>query len=78
MNHDARLSRYRYSDGERGPLAHEYPVPVDEFTLLFRYPDLGYMLRQGFLDFDEDVFIHLYQRRQDVAADSVTPTEGLG
>ena len=52
-----------YSDGTVGPMASQYPVPMDSFRLLFRYPDLDHLLSQGFLDLRQDIFIYLYQRK---------------
>ncbi len=62
FNHDGRQSRYLYSNSVRGPLAYEYPVGSD-FRLLFRYPEINHLLRQGRADFDEDIFIYFYQRK---------------
>ena len=61
MNHDIRPNIY--SEDETGFLAHEYPVPVDKFNLLFRYPDMGHLFAKGWLDFNEDIFMYLYERR---------------
>lgn len=61
MNHDT--TPVYFSDRERGLLGYEYPVPGDEFTLLWRYPDIGHLLAQGFPDFSKDIFTRLYQRR---------------
>lgn len=61
MNHD--ITPNSYSDGDFGMLSHEYPVPSDQFTLLFRYPDIGQLLRQGWVDFREDIFMYLYERK---------------
>lgn len=52
-----------YSDGTFGPLGSDYPVPKDEFRLLFRYPDIGHLLAQGYLDFRQDIFMYLYERK---------------
>ncbi len=61
MNHDIRPNTYY--DDSRGLLGYEYPVPADQFKLLFRYPDVGHMLYRGFLDFDADIFIYLYEKK---------------
>jgi hypothetical protein len=61
MNHEIKPNVY--SNNERGLLGYEYPVPNDQFKLLFRYPDMGHMLYQGFLDFDKDIFLYLYERK---------------
>lgn len=60
MNHDIHPNVY--DNGERGMLSGEYPVPEDKFSLIFRYPDIGHMLYQGFVDFGADIFIYLYKR----------------
>ena len=61
MNHD----RYPnlYDDHQPGLLAHEYPVPVDQFKLLFRYADIGHLLGMGGVDYSMDIFLYLYERR---------------
>ena len=61
MNHD--VTPEDCGDGERGVLARDYPVPVDQFTLLFRYPELDHLLRSGWEDVTSDIVVHLYQRR---------------
>jgi len=61
MNHDIHPNIY--SDSNRGLLGYEYPVPMDKFKLLFRYPDVGHMLYQGKLDYNMDIFLYLYERR---------------
>lgn len=61
MNHEIHPNIY--NDNERGLLGYEYPLNMDEFILLFRYPDIGHMLYRGFLDFGEDIFIYLYERK---------------
>jgi len=65
MNHE--ISPNIYSNNERGLLGYEYPVPKDNFTLLFRYPDIGHMLSRGFLDFGMDIFVYLYERKSHLA-----------
>lgn len=61
MNHE--ITPNIYSNNERGLLGFEYPIPMDQFTLLFRYPDIGHLLYQGFLDFNMDIFVYLYERK---------------
>lgn len=63
MNHE--LYPNVYAGERRGLLGHEYPVPMSEFKLLFRYPDLGAMLHQGVLDYSMDIFSYLYERTGD-------------
>ena len=60
LNHDR--VRNRFSDGETSLLGHEYPVPLDRFALLYRYPDLFHMTNRGFLDFGSETFAYLYGR----------------
>ena len=60
MNHD--INRSIYSDNSKGLLGYEYPVPMDAFRLLFRYPDIGHMLYLGGVDYKEDIFLYLYER----------------
>lgn len=60
MNHDRNPNIF--DNNERGFLGYEYPIPKDEFTLLYRYPDIGNLLRLGFLDWSQDIFIYLYER----------------
>lgn len=57
LNHDIHPDVY--SEGEHCLLAHEYPVPMDKFKLLFRYADLGHMLGQ---ELESDIFLYLYER----------------
>ncbi len=61
MNHDR--FRNHYGGGRRSLLGCEYPVPDDQFTLLFRYPELKHMLfSNGSMDFNSETFIYLYER----------------
>lgn len=61
MNHER--FRNKYSDGRQSLLGCEYPVPQDQFTLLFRYPDLKHLLfLNGSADFNSDTFVYLYER----------------
>jgi hypothetical protein len=60
MNHE--IYPEIYSDTTRGLLGHEYPIPMDEFRLLIRYPDMGHMLHQGEVDYSMDIFLYLYER----------------
>lgn len=64
MNHE--LYPNVYNNNEKGLLGYEYPIPLNEFTLLFRYPDIGHMLYQGFLDFNADIFMYLYERKNNI------------
>ena len=61
MNHEIKPNIH--DNNKRGLLGYEYPIPSDQFTLLFRYPDIGHMLWQGFLDFNMDIFMYLYERK---------------
>jgi hypothetical protein len=63
MNHD--ITANIYTNNECGLLGYEYPVPMDKFKLLFRYPDIGHMLCLGGIDFNMDIFMYLYERRKD-------------
>jgi len=65
MNHDRFANMY--DEGRVGLLAHEYPVPPDQFKLLFRYPDIGHLLGHGGVDFGMDIFLYLYERRASVS-----------
>jgi hypothetical protein len=66
LNHDSEA--IEFSDGGRALLGHEYPVPGDEFRLLVRYPDLGHLLYQGWVDYRSDYFFYLYERIVETAA----------
>lgn len=63
LNYD--VLRNRYSDATEGLLGYEYPIPNDRFRLLFRYPDLGHMIYEGRLNRQADIFLYLYERRDD-------------
>ena len=63
MNHD--IYPTNYSDNSSGLLGYEYPVPKDNFKLLFRYPDFWHMLFKGGVDYYQDIFLYLYERRVD-------------
>ena len=66
MNHDLYPNLY---DGDvPGLLAHEYPVPSEQFKLLFRYPDVGHLLGLGGIDYSMDIFLYLYERRREPSA----------
>ena len=60
MNHD--IYPNVYADDSCGLLGYEYPVPMDKFKLIFRYPDIGHMLYQGGIDYKMDIFLYLYER----------------
>ena len=60
MNHD--IYPRVYTDNSRGLLGYEYPVPMEKFKLIFRYPDVGHMLYRGSIDYKEDIFFYLYER----------------
>ena len=61
MNHDNVPA---YVNGrETGLLSSEYPVPEDQFKLLFRYANLGdFLFHEGQADFRMDIFLYLYER----------------
>lgn len=61
MNHDG--NRLKFESSVAGALGREYPVPKNEFTLLFRYPDLAHLLGEGRLNLDSDIFMYLYARK---------------
>ena len=63
MNHDNYPNIYE--NGRVGLLGSEYPVPGDEFNLLLRYPDIGALLSQGWLDLNADRFFYLYERKSE-------------
>lgn len=65
LNHD--VHRNIYADGSTGLLGHEYPVPLDEFRLIVRYPDVGHLLHEGYADLRQDLFFYLYERRDERA-----------
>ena len=60
MNHD--IFPEIYSDNLPGLLGHEYPIPIDKFKLLFRYPDIYHAI-EGLKDINTDIFIYLYEKR---------------
>jgi hypothetical protein len=60
LNHDCYPNIY--SDAGRGLLGHEYPIPMDEFKLLFSYPDL-FNVDQGKINHSMDSFWYLYERK---------------
>ncbi|MAV59334.1 MAG: hypothetical protein CMG07_05225, partial [Candidatus Marinimicrobia bacterium] len=59
MNHDN--FRNVYVDGSHGLLSSEFPITSD-FSLIYRYPDLGHLLQSGRIDYYMDIFIHLYKK----------------
>jgi len=64
INRDRR--RNIFADHETSLLGHEYPVPSDRFTLLFRYPDLKHLVFYGGrVDFNSDAFIYLYEKKHE-------------
>ena len=62
MNHE--IYRNVFTDNSRGLLGYEYPVPMDKFKLIFRYPVIGHMLYQKGIDYKDamDIFFYLYER----------------
>jgi len=64
INRDRR--RNIFADHETSLLGHEYPVPTDRFTLVFRYPDLKHLVFYGGrVDFNSDAFIYLYEKKHE-------------
>jgi hypothetical protein len=61
MNHDSVPNIF--ADGQKGLLGYQYPIPMDQFKLLFRGPDLGHLLSENYLDFNIGIFAYLYERR---------------
>lgn len=62
INHDKYPNVYDHN--ESSLLGHEYPISRDEFTLLFRYPEIKHMLFYGGkIDYNSDSFIYLYERK---------------
>lgn len=61
MNHE--IMPNVYDNNKRGLLGYEYPVSLDRFTMVFRYPDLGHMFSNGRMDFSQDIFTYLYARK---------------
>jgi hypothetical protein len=60
---------HEYGRTDQGPrqdslLAGEYPVPADEFRLVWRQPEMLHALFRGYLDREFDAFIYLYGRRR--------------
>lgn len=62
MNHD--ITPPIFDNNDRGLLGYEYPLPMDQFNLIFRYPDIGHLLYKGWLDFSQDIFIYLYEKKK--------------
>ena len=60
MNHE--IYPIVFADNNVGLLGYEYPVPMDRFKLVFRYPDIGHILWQRGIDYKEDIFLYLYER----------------
>jgi hypothetical protein len=60
MNHD--VYPRSLADGH-GLLGCEYPVPANQFRTLFRYPDIGHLLMEGYLEMRNDIFFYLYEKR---------------
>jgi|GEM_PF-876487 len=68
MNHDVARNYYsEHDEQDRGLLGYEYPMPPEEFRLLFRYPDMGHLLMPSSLGLRPDIFLYLYERRSDAA-----------
>lgn len=51
-----------YSGNQKGLLAFEYPVPMDEFDLLWRQPDLGHLNYKDKFNGIIDIYVYLYRR----------------
>lgn len=64
-----------YSDGSRGLLGYEYPVPKDKFKLLLKCPDMGHTLFGGGAYID--IFLYLYQRKT-VTVQGTVPVDRVG
>ena len=62
LNHDVFPNVY--ADESAGLLAHEYPIPKELFKLIFRYPDMGHIIIDGKINYYMDIFLHLYERRE--------------
>jgi hypothetical protein len=61
MNHE--IYPNVYDEGNKGLLGYEYPIKIDDFKLIMRYPDISHMLYNGSFDKYMDIFFYLYQRR---------------
>jgi hypothetical protein len=61
VNHE--VFRNVYGEGDASLLAHEYPVPAEEFDLLSRSPELFISTLNGTLDYASQSFVYLYGRR---------------
>jgi hypothetical protein len=60
LNHE--LYPNIYDDGSKGYLGFEYPIPQEEFKLLFRCPDLDHMEEKVRIE-KIDIFAYLYERK---------------
>ena len=60
MNHD--VTPHFFDNGTQSLLGYEYPIPREQFHLLFHYPDLGHVIGQGWLDRHADITMYLYER----------------
>lgn len=61
MNHDNYPNIF--TNNERGLLASEYPIPSNQFDLLYRSLEPFHMLHRGGINMDMDIFCYLYVRR---------------
>jgi len=59
LNHDNYQNIFE--DNSSGLLASEYPLDMEKFKLMFRYPDLGHLTYRGKIDYYMDIFVYLYQ-----------------
>lgn len=66
INHDRELPVL--AGNERGFLGSEYPVPMETFKLLFRYPDLGHPVSHEGVEVGWDRFVYLYERKDQADA----------
>jgi hypothetical protein len=60
MNHE--MHHNIYANNERALLAHEYPIPMEEFNLLWRQPDLGHMQQKDKVGSVTDIYVYLYKK----------------
>ncbi len=61
LNHDNY--RNSFEKNNFSLLSREYPIPNEEFKLLMRYPDLGHFIGKGRIDFFQDIFLYLYEKK---------------
>ena len=61
MNHNNKRVKFSDRADSMGLLAEEYPLEK-EMRLIFKYIDFGHLFQDGFLNYENDIVMHIYKK----------------